>query len=530
MRLQGDFLVHCHVEMHMMDGMAAIVLAIQEVEVTPELEKCLGFTLPLANGKPCPDVPRHPCAHGGEGSWERLPDAPIFVVHAAVLHTGKVLLWAGTAEVGYPLESRVWDPTSGTMTTQTYGEDLFCSGHAFLPDGRLCIVGGAPAGTLRSTHLFDPTTEAWTKMANMQQARWYPTVLTLPDGRIMAVSGSGANEVEIYDATGNAWQLVSGATRMFPELYPSLHLLPSGQIFYSRAGWAQANLLNPGTAYLTLSGPASGAWTDHGQQQFYDRQEGTAVIHIDDTVNPPRTTITIIGGGVSGPPTSRNAQTAEAIDLTTLGPAAWTRLADMHFPRTNVNAVLLPDGKILVIGGQRNGKWAADPGAVFEAEMYDPSTNTWTPAAPMMFPRQYHSIAVLLPDGRVLTAGGVDPSPGAPQRDQRSMEMFNPPYLAMGVRPTITTAPSSAAYGASFDVDTPDAARIDAVVLLRPASVTHHTDAGMRYVRIPIQSRTASRLTLRAPSSATVAPPGYYLLFVLDSDGIPSVGRFVRIA
>src|SRR5262249_26366626 len=153
-------------------------------------------------------------------------------------------------------------------------------------------------------------------------------------------------------------------------------------------------------------------------------------------------------------------------------PAAWTRLADIHFPRTNVNAVLLPDGKILVIGGQRNGKWAADPGAVLEAEMYDPSTNTWTPAAPMMFPRQYHSIAVLLPDGRVLPAGGVDPSPGAPQRDQRAMEMFNPPYLAIGVRPTITTAPGSAAYGASFDVDTPDAARIDAVALLRPASVT----------------------------------------------------------
>jgi plastocyanin len=526
-RVQGDFLVHCHVEMHMMMGMAAVVRATQDMVLTPELEAALGFVVPLATGEICREVPSHPCAHGGVGSWEQLSDLPIFVVHAALLRTGKVLLWSGTAEMSYPLESRVWNPADGTMTTQLYGEDLFCSGHAFLPDGRLCIAGGAPGGTLRSTHIFDAATETWTKVSNMSQARWYPTVLTLPDGRILAASGTGANQVEIYDAGADAWTLVSGATRSFPELYPALHLLPSGQILYSRAGWAVAAGVQ--TAYLTLTGAASGAWTDFGQQQFYERQEGTVVIQIDTTVSPPATRIFAIGGGVSGTATTRNPQTAEMIDVTYLGGAAWARVADLNFPRTNVNAVLLPDGRILVIGGQRNGKWNTNPGPVLETEIYDPVTNTWTIGAAMAHARQYHSIAVLLPDGRVMTAGGVDPSPGAAQRDQRYMEIYSPPYLSMGARPTIAASPANAAYGASFAIGTPDAARIDSVALLRPGSTTHHTDAGARYVRILIQGRTTAQLTVRAPADGNIAPPGFYLLFIVDSDGVPSEGHFIRI-
>ncbi|MEH2537198.1 MULTISPECIES: kelch repeat-containing protein [unclassified Bradyrhizobium] len=151
--------------------------------------------------------------------------------------------------------------------------------------------------------------------------------------------------------------------------------------------------------------------------------------------------IKIACGGVSGAATVRNPQTAETIDLTTLAPPpAWTRTADMHYPRVNVNAVLLPDGTIFVVGGQRAGKWNADPQTVLEPELYDPRNDTWTPMAPMEHPRQYHSIAVLLPDGRVLTAGGVDPRPGVVERDQRSREVFSPPYLSMGTFSKATVA------------------------------------------------------------------------------------------
>lgn len=530
-RVRGDFLVHCHVEMHMMEGMAGLVRALDDVELTEELEREYCFEPPVDTGEECPEVHHDHCGLGGEGTWERLADSPIFIVHAAVLHTGKVLLWSGTAEVGDPLESRVWDPATETMTTQTYGEDLFCSGHAFLPDGRLCVPGGAPAGFLRATHLFDPGTEAWTKVADMAQARWYPTVLTLPDGRILAASGSGASSVEIYDAGANTWQTVAGATRTFSELYPSLSLLPSGQIFYSRAGWAQADMVQTQTAYLTLTGLLSGVWTSLGQQQFADRQEGMAVTIVDDTVSPPATQVIVVGGGAYGPPTTRNPQSAETIDLTQLAPPpAWTRLPDMSFARTNVNAVLLPDGTVFVVGGQRNGKWNADPQPVLEAEIYDPSDDSWTVTAPMAFPRQYHSVAVLLPDGRILTAGGVDPSPGVVERDQRSMEIFSPAYLGRGPRPVITAVPGNVAYGASFDVDTPDADDIDSVVFLRPCSVTHHTDAGQRYVRLEVVSRDPASLTVRAPGNGNVAPPGYYMLFLITASGVPSEARFVQVA
>jgi len=271
-RLQGDFLVHCHVEMHMMGGMACVVRAIQEVTLTPALEDALGFDPPLATNDTCPDVPVHPCMHSGAGSWERLPDSPIFIVHAAMLRTGKVLLWSGAAEVGYPLNSLIWDPANPADMTNihTYSQDLFCSGHAWLPDGRLCVAGGYVAGTFshsRATFLFDPAAATpWTQVADMNLVRWYPTLMTLPDGRILAVSGQGSNRQEIYDAGTNTWQFVTGAERTFPELYPSLNLLPSGDVFYSRAGWAQSNLAQPGTARLGFTGPLSGLWSDLAQQ------------------------------------------------------------------------------------------------------------------------------------------------------------------------------------------------------------------------------------------------------------------------
>jgi hypothetical protein len=250
---------------------------------------------------------------------------------------------------------------------------------------------------------------------------------------------------------------------------------------------------------------------------------------IDTTLTPVSAKIMVIGGGVSGGPLQTNAQSVETIDVSTLTPApAWQRLPDMNFRRTNVNATLLPDGTVLVIGGQRAGKWAADPQPVLEAEIYDPSTNSWTVTAPMQFPRQYHSIAVLLPDGRVLSAGGVDPAHPA-TRDQRNAEVFSPSYLFRGPRPVIANAPANVAFNAVFNIDTPDAAKIGSVVLIRPNSITHHTDAGHRFIKLPITAHTAATVTARAPGNGNIAPPGYYLLFIVTNTGIPSVGQFVHV-
>jgi hypothetical protein len=201
----GDFPFHCHVEMHMMGGMVGLVRAKQFVFIDEPLGKEYPFTLRSdCSSNDCPEVDPMRCRQAGVGRWDSLPDLPIFVVHAAVSHTGKVLLYSGTAEVGYPDESRVWDPVANTLTSQTYDEDLFCSGHTFLADGKLLVAGGAPRGSLRSTHIFDPVGESWTHLTgvDMSVARWYPTLVPLPDGRVLAATGtSGSAVMEIFDPT-----------------------------------------------------------------------------------------------------------------------------------------------------------------------------------------------------------------------------------------------------------------------------------------------------------------------------------------
>ena len=535
-KLQGDFLLHCHVEMHMMQGMAALVRAIQEVELTDDEVKKICFHLPKVRLQHCPDVSHDSCKSSGKDSWELLTNSPIFIVHGALLANGRVLVFSGAVEgARYALEARIWNPATKLMTAPVISlpEDFFCSGHTFLADGRLLVIGG---DTIAAGHTNDrcyfftpdpgnPDTGSFTRTGDMAHARWYPTALRLNNGRVLGFSGNSplAEEVEVFDGVGN-WNVITGANRAFGELYPGMHLLPSGEIFNARTGWAGAT--GTQTAYLTLSA-GNGSWTNHGQQQFYDRQEGVSLLMTDTTVSPPRSRLFVFGGGVFGTPTTKNNQSAEVIEFQGgIAGSSWRRLRDMNFARTNVNAVALPDGKILIVGGHSNGqKWSPTP--ILPAEIYDPATDTYETAASLNFPRQYHSVCILLPDGRVFAAGGV--APGTPDADQHSMELYTPGYLTGASQPVITTAPAVLTFGNPFTVDTPQAADIDSLVLLAPMAVTHHTDSGQRYVKLPIQSRTANSLTGLAPANGHIAPPGFYMLFIIKSNGVPSEGRFVEV-
>ena len=542
-KLQGDFLLHCHVEMHMMQGMAGLVRAIQEVELTDDEVQKICFHLPKVRLQECPDV-GHTCKSEGNDSWELLTNSPIFIVHGALLPNGRVLVFSGAVESShYPLEARIWNPATKLMTAPVIPlpEDLFCSGHTFLPDGRLLIIGGDshahPPGVVhaaqQNNHCYfftpdpgNPDTGSFSRTGDMAHFRWYPTALRLADGRVLAFSGSSplAEEVEVFDGVGT-WNAISGANRAFGELYPGMHLLPSGEIFNSRTGWGEAS--GTQTAYLTLTGAMSGNWTNYGQQQFYDRQEGMSLLMIDTTVSPPRTRLFVFGGGVSGIATAKNNQSAEVIEFNGgIAGSSWKRLKDMNFARTNVNAVVLPNGKILIIGGHSNGqKWSPTP--TLPTEIYDPETDTYTTTATLNFPRQYHSVCVLLPDGRVFSAGGV--APGTPDPDQHTMELYTPGYLTGASQPTVTNVSATITFGDAFIIDTPQAAEIESVVLLAPISVTHHTDSGQRYIKLPIQSRTANTLESLAPANGNIAPPGIYMLFIVKNNGVPSEGRFVQV-
>jgi hypothetical protein len=187
--------------------------------------------------------------------------------------------------------------------------------------------------------------------------------------------------------------------------------------------------------------------------------------------------------------------------------------------RRQHNATLLPDGRVLVTGGSRGSGFDNSGSPVFQAEVYDPATNRWTRWASNTVYRGYHATAVLLPDGRVLSAGG---------RNRRTAEVFSPPYLFKGARPVVSAAPTTGTPGTSFSVTTPDAARITRVTAIALASVTHAFDQNQRLLTLGF-TQGAGGLTVSAPANNNVAPPGYYQLFLVSDTGVPSLGRMVRI-
>lgn len=451
---------------------------------------------------------------------------PYHVAHAAMLRTGLVLflpesntrttlLWDPSDEVNPQFEFLVDDPD----------EKLFCSGHAFLSDGRLLVAGGGGGSpdNVNRAWKFDPVAKTWTRTAgDMNHARWYPTVVTLADERrVWVIGGHHSHETsEVYDEITDSFTLVTGpdAERAFPQTYPGLHLLPGGEIFYTRTGFGSAGQGPgggdpvPGTPYFRFTtSPTTGEWVEivH-QMEHQDRVRGMSVILLDPC--DPAVRVMIIGGS-----TMPASETAEIVNLSSLNPT-WDHptLIPGSQSRTNVNAVLLPDGTVLVVGGTTT----PDP----PCALYDPATDTWSSMAKVQYRKQYHSVALLLPSGKVMATGGSNYGGGS-----NVIEIFSPPYLFKGPRPQITVAPALVHHGQTMDVKTPQAVHIERVVLVRPIAVTHQTDSEQRVIQMPF-SRKGNTLSVTAPDADHphgLAPRGHYMLFILTDDGVPSDGQFI---
>jgi hypothetical protein len=205
----------------------------------------------------------------------------------------------------------------------------------------------------------------------------------------------------------------------------------------------------------------------------------------------------------------------------------WQQTSAVAYPRSFLNLTSLPDGTILVTGGETDKNGGNIANAVYSAELWSPQTQTWATMAAMKTPREYHSTALLLPDGRVVVSGmGAD---FGNVTNETSAEFFSPPYLFKGTRPTVTQTPQQISYGSNFLVSTPDAGSITKVVLIRTGAVTHAFDQNTRYVPLSFQQATGG-LTVTAPPNGYVAPPGYYMLFIVNSAGVPSVAPFVHLS
>src|SRR5690348_11835094 len=455
------------------------------------------------------------------GQWQTLPTTmPINPVHVALLRTGKVLVVSGSGNVpsNTNYQAGIWDPATDTVTTQPLAWDMFCNGMVILPDGRPFVVGGTlaydPFHGYAKTAAYDPSTGQFTDLESMAHGRWYPTATTLGDGTVMTFSGlneSGPTNtaVEIY-TVGSGWsqEYPSGWT---PPLYPRLHLLPNGTVFYSGP-----------TDSSALFDPTTHAWSFVASTNYSSgRTYGSAVLLPLTPANGYRPRVMIFGGG--NPATA----TTEIIDLSAASPT-WQWGPPMSEPRIEMNAVLLPTGKVLALGGSTNDEDATT--ASLNADLFDANGTSMTSAGQNAFPRLYHSVAILLPDATVLVAGG-NPTRGT---YEPHMEIYSPAYLfaadgSRAPRPAISSSPGQIGYGSTFQVGSPDAASISSVVLVRAGAVTHAFDMDQRVVGMSFTAGNGN-LTVTAPPNGNIAPPGYYLLFLVNAAGVPSVGSFVQLS
>ena len=483
-----------------------------------------------------------------KGQWGPVFPLPNVAIHTHVLPNGRVLMWGRRDNPNDSLDVHectpfVWNPVNGevthteprqpTLADGTTKINLFCSGHAFLPDGRLLVVGGhlEDSDGVNQATLYDPATNRWTPTALMNKGRWYPTATTLPDGSVLVLAGSYKDQGKIvHNMVPQVWE--NGAwspIAAFPdrsgelELYPRMYVASDGQVFMS----------GPLEQTYLLKISNGGQWTVVAPRELKQRDYCPAVMYDENKV------IYIGGGGGNGQQPTREA---EIIDLSR-NPRQWRNANPMRFPRRQHNATLLPDGTVLVTGGTRGGG-GQDNGfndlrggqPVHIAELWDPKgengKGVWIQLAAEEVDRCYHATAVLLPDARVLSAGGGEYRPGGqenpPEDSHRDAQIFSPPYLFKGERPEITAAPASVSYGETFEVGTFQPHDIGTVSWIRLPSVTHAFDQSQRINFLDFTAGTGT-LSVTAPERPNLCPPGHYMLFILSKEGVPSIARIIQI-
>jgi hypothetical protein len=493
------------------------------------------------------------------GAWEvKTFHSSVLAVHTALLKTGDVLFFAGSGSSqtrfeshdfgdiskGVPL-SAVWSPPDDTFAhppTLLIGGhpyDLFCGGDTTLADGRLLSAGGTqtyPFTGSKDAAVFDPSSATWSLISPMAHARWYPTVITLGDGSALAASGldehfgNGSRAVlEMYNPEADAWNDLP-----FPEgspglpLYAHLFLLEDGRVFFSGGRMDDGLDVQPSVISLAAHGVFS-------VQEIPDLLDPALRNQSASVLLPPAQDqrVLICGGGPEGKEDKTHATDSVSIVDFKVAAPTYSPAQPMALGRIHLNAVILPDRTVFVSGGSL--KQESEPLARLQSELYDPATDSWRLLATAQVPRLYHSTAVLLPTGQVVAAGG-NPEGGSqavfeppdPNEEMR-IEVFSPPYLFRGARPRIQGAPSSSTYGAVIEITTAEAGDIKWASLVRQGVTTHSFDTSQRLVDLEITSRGAATVKAKVPDNPNLAPPGWYMLFIVNQQGVPSMAAWLSL-
>jgi hypothetical protein len=449
--------------------------------------------------------------------------------------------------------------STGSETSIQLPEDLFCAGQAQLANGNVLFAGGTlqyDIATdncngkwhgLKAAYEYDIASSSFVKVNSMRHGRWYPSLVTLPDGKVVVLSGFDEfgdynRLVEIYDSSSKSWVIKydssssriycvgSAAKDMCPgagtpcygssasgaapvtSIYPRSHLLPSGLVVV--CGMQKT---------LWTWDPSNGKWSNIGILGT-SRDYGTSILLPLENTASERGKILLVGGSpTAAEPSTSKAEILDFNEGTPSSPVIRT-VDSLHYSRKYLLPVILPDGNAVVFAGSSGGSGPGSNTRRYVPEVFDPGTESWADLASATVPRVYHGVALLLPDGRVWTAGST---PTRTSWELRT-EFFRPAYYSSSNRPAISAQPTVGSYGGTITIPTANAADIDAVSLLRLSNTTHHYDTDQRLVWLQIQSKTSSSVKTLAPINSKIAPPGYYLIHILKS-GLPSRARTIRI-
>ncbi len=461
------------------------------------------------------------------GLWSDVYDWPLVAVHAALLPNGKVLAWDATPDDAdddphttdnYTTRVTLWDPVSDThvQTNNDTDTDLFCAGSAHLWDGRILFAGGdggraGANGPLANTNIYNPVSNTWHRTQNMNAPRWYSSVAALSNGEMLTLGGTynpqPLGEVFQFDQT---WRALSGnIEQLNSEDYQWLQQTPEGSVLY----------FGPSNILVDIETEGSGTFTAQATRDAIGiRDYGSYAMYTTGKI--------LVAGGEQGQSSSVVIDTATRQTVDT---------SPMNYGRRQHNLTILADGSVLVTGGNSDGtQYYSTTAGVFQPEIWNPDTGNWTVQNTMSVDRQYHSVALLLPDGTVLSAGGgicgVCYELGY---EERNGDIFSPPYLfnadgSRATQPRMGLVPDVADYAEQIVVSLADSIDIEKAHLIKLGSVTHSENQDQRLVPLSF-NRTARRLTLQMPDSRDVAPPGHYLMFAVDINGVPSEGSIIKL-
>lgn len=536
------------------------------------------------------------------GEWFSGGELDLVGVHAALLSNGQVLLF------GYDSDNldifvqphrgkfQLWDSSPeqrrpiGTATPLRFNP--FCSGHAFLGDGRLLVAGGhtiaffgTGTGSAKKVFTVSPSSTGvtWNEHPEMANSRWYPTCVTMANGEVFIIGGSspgaysdweGTNDNrEYFDPrrnlvvrdrdsmekypTDERWDRPSSDSRRrendgsyMAGLYPLSHLLPSndddapnGLLFVLTEVFAR--IYNPTTNEFIgrkiLIQEGFRTWPTQGSSVLLP------ITISPDGLEPPTVKLLIVGGGLSGNNDSSvsSVNTADIFSYSVRRRRlTLERTIRLNRPRFMGDSILLPDGNVLLIGGASTGYANENSNPIFTPELITPSGPTSSRlvqdlvANPMRTIRGYHASSLLLPDASILISGGtcgwISGVNSGPKCEEKSVEIFEPPYFSCGPRPIIMSAPDRLSYGESFEVESQSSDVREQIILIRFGSRTHSLDTDQRMLRLQARRRSDVPWILQAkmPTNRTYAPPGPYMMFLLrgDEHGVPSLAKIVQIS